>query len=273
MGYSPPNVSIGRLADFDGRIHPPLLLVYPTALHPRQSEGCFVSLIGDLPTDAEQWWRRSINQQRPPLKHTSPVPQVCPNRSKFQLSWSRAMHDKWCRSIVTLPVRQVATRGADLNLRGSIEVAIGHRPDRIDAGRTGYRSVHAFPERFRLRPRQVEAVPSLFSSQYRMGAGGSTRFTWPVQLEHPTGGDPRRLLHYLPQASNNSDHFVAPIQVAIQSQQVASARHSFYLGCTGRASDRWRSPAASTLFTGAFQHCTNLHGANPSSDLVVHPEP
>ena len=168
MGYSPPNVSIGRLADFDGRIHPPLLLVYPTALHPRQSEGCFVSLIGDLPTDAE-------NQQRPPLKHTSPVPQVCPNRSKFQLSWSRAMHDKWCRSIVTLPVRQVATRGADLNLRGSIEVAImantscgpstryssrigraylGHRPDRIDAGRTGYRSVHAFPERFRLRPRQ-----------------------------------------------------------------------------------------------------------------------
>ena len=86
------------------------------------------------------------------------------------------MHDKWCRSIVTLPVRQVATRGADLNLSGSIEVAVmantscgpstryssrigraylGHRPDRIDARRTGYRSVHAFPERFRLRLRQV----------------------------------------------------------------------------------------------------------------------
>ena len=29
--------------------------------------------------------------------------------------------------------------------------------------------------------------------------------------------------------------------------------HISYLGCTGRASDRWRSPAASTLFTGAFQ--------------------
>ena len=34
--------------------------------------------------------------------------------------------------------------------------------------------------------------------------------------------------------------------------------HISYLGCTGRASDRWRSPTASTLFTGA----------NPSSDLV-----
>ena len=44
--------------------------------------------------------------------------------------------------------------------------------------------------------------------------------------------------------------------------------HISYLGCTGRASDRWRSPTASTLFTGAFQYCTNLHGANPSSDLV-----
>ena len=44
--------------------------------------------------------------------------------------------------------------------------------------------------------------------------------------------------------------------------------HISYLGCTGRASDRWRSPTASTLVTGAFQRCTNLHGANPSSDLV-----
>ena len=41
--------------------------------------------------------------------------------------------------------------------------------------------MHAFPERFRLRPRQVEAVPSLFSSQYRMGAGGSTLFPGTVQ--------------------------------------------------------------------------------------------
>ena len=31
---------------------------------------------------------------------------------------------------------------------------LGHRPDRIDAGRAGYRSVHAFPGRFRLSPRR-----------------------------------------------------------------------------------------------------------------------
>ena len=32
---------------------------------PRQSARCFVSLIGDLPTGAEQWWRRSIHPQIP----------------------------------------------------------------------------------------------------------------------------------------------------------------------------------------------------------------
>ena len=107
-----------------------------------------------------------------------------------------------------------STSGADLNLRGSIEVAImantscgpstryssrigraylGHRPDRIDAGRTGYRSVHAFPERFRLRPRQVEAVPSLFLSSYRMGAGGSTLFPGTVQRCSSLRGDPSHI--------------------------------------------------------------------------------
>ena len=49
------------------------------------------------------------------------------NRRRFSCSivqGSRAMHDKWCQSIVTLSVRQVATRGAALDLSGSIEVAI-----------------------------------------------------------------------------------------------------------------------------------------------------
>ena len=75
---------------------------------PRQSEGCFVSLIGDLPTGAEQWWRRSINQQRPPLKHTSPVPQVWQlppmrpspgHRSRIQVAFLAQMH---LSQIVTL---------------------------------------------------------------------------------------------------------------------------------------------------------------------------
>ena len=100
------------------------------------------------------------------------------NRGDFSCSivqGSRAMQDKWCQSILTLSVRQVATRDAALDLSGSIEVAImantscgpstryssrtgraylGHRPDRIDAGRAGSRSVHAFPGRFRLSPRR-----------------------------------------------------------------------------------------------------------------------
>ena len=45
---------------------------------------------------------------------------------------------------------------------------------RIFADRSDLLQVELVPKAI---PRQVEAVPSLFSSQYRMGAGGSTLFT------------------------------------------------------------------------------------------------
>ena len=68
----------GRLEAFDRRIHP------------RQSAGCFFSLIGDLPTGAEQWWRRSTGLPEPVQVPTIVITSAVPS------------HDKWCQSIVTL---------------------------------------------------------------------------------------------------------------------------------------------------------------------------
>ena len=45
--------------------------------------------------------------------------------------------------------------------------------------------------------------------------------------------------------------------------------HISYLGCTGRASDRWRSPAASKLFTGAFQlHAICFRLTNTGGEFI-----
>ena len=92
-----PNGCVGRQAfpmEAEGR-----LADFGKAIYPRQSEGCFVSLIGDLPTGAEQWWRRSINQQRPPLKHTSPVPQV------WQLTPLYESYRRGCSPRQVTPIR------------------------------------------------------------------------------------------------------------------------------------------------------------------------
>ena len=140
-----------------------------------------------LPTAWQSSWRRSVYRQRQPPKHTSPVLQVCPNRSKFQLSWSRAMHDKWCQSIVTLSVRQVATRGTALATSTNEAIPRTSVQNSREQSRPNR---WPFSFRWRMCPRQVEAVPSLFYFSDRAGAGRSTLFTWPGQGEHLTGRDP-----------------------------------------------------------------------------------
>ena len=157
MGYSPPNVSIGRLADFDGRIHPPLLLVYPTALHPqipRRSNGLAIFVAIYLLTPLYESSRcRSTPLYESSRCRSSPI-QVTTFVTQIHPAYSGANDRVGSR---TGPSRAAVTSSL--------------------LGNTGYANA--------IRPVQLTS------------SWCSTLVTWAVQGEHPTGGDPRRLLHSL----------------------------------------------------------------------------
>ena len=169
MGYSPPNVSIGRLADFDGRIHPPLLLVYPTALHPqipRRSNGLAIFVAIYLLTPLYE----SSRCRSSPIQVTTFVTQIHP-------AYSGANDRVGSR---TGPSRAAVTSSL--------------------LGNTGYANA--------IRPVQLTS------------SWCSTLVTWAVQGEHPTGGDPRRLLHSL-RAPSSFTLFAS----GFQTQVANSSKH------------------------------------------------